>query len=113
MLTSVCKHILKRVTICAYRAGILNFKIWHLWRLVKAAKTRAHYVKMRAHLYRAEFTLLSQKKKKKNLVGHFSVLHYNPPLNNIKYWYICPVVLQNSTIQDLQSISYHLMLAEL
>lgn len=63
---------------------------------------------MRALLYRAEFTLLSQKK----WVDHFSVLHYNLLLNNIKYWYICPVVLQNSAIQDLQSISYQLMLPE-
>lgn len=62
MPTSVCKHILRMVTICAYRAGILNFKIWHICRLVKAAKTRDHYVKKRAHLYRAEFALLSQKK---------------------------------------------------
>jgi len=49
---------------------------------------------------------------RKKWVGHFSILHYNLLLNNIKYWYICPVVLQNSTIQDLQTISYHLMLSE-
>ena len=45
---------------------------------------------------------------RKKWVGHFSILHYSLPLNNIKYWYICPVVLQNSPIQDLQSIFYHL-----
>ena len=49
---------------------------------------------------------------RKKWVAHFSILHYNLLLNNIKYWYICPVVLQNSTIQVLQPISYHLMLPE-
>ena len=108
MPTSVCKHILRMVTICAYQAGILNFKIWHICRLVKAAKTWAHYVKMRAIF----IGLSSHFFHRKKWVHHFSILHYNLLLNNTKYWYICPVVLQNSTIQDLQYISYYLMLPE-